>query len=317
MSTNIKSAIEKIKNEVRENRTKNRRITSTGIVDSSCYNEEIGLINCVRSIGTEYTNIEEMRSKKDGIESYSKSLANSFGRDEHDAVLKAIKGVCKSETKPDGRKRGILDWSSNPAYETTGFFVDLNAKGSFTRTENPSNEPRKLLYKNKEGQVCLDRLLSAIGMAWGDKEPRHLYLRVETNLLEELKEEKLIEVNDMISEGGMKFYNMCNGQFRVFYDRPPFKISSPLVRPESTEATIVIMPKAIAFDQIWVENPIIATCKKENKFDIWHKYGFGIRPKGYRWTGRELPGNEDFRNGGYWNRLFEEFNPMILPIFHS
>ena len=317
ISMNIKAITKDIASKTKENRNKMRLITGTGIVDYDFCNEETGLVNCVRETCILNADIKKMLAKEDGIEMHSKISAHSFMKDEQDAVLKTIKGVCKSETKPDGRKEGLLNFDSNPTCATTGFFVDLNAKGSFARAKCPSNEPKKLLYKNKENSLSLDRLLSAIGIAWGDENPDHMYLRVETSLFGAMKEEKLIDEKDMVSEGNVKFFKMCNGKFRIFYDRPPFRISSPLVRPESTEITVAIMPGAISFDQLWVDDPVGITAQKDSKFDICHRYGFGVRPKGYRWTGRVRPENEDFRNGGYWNRQFDGFSPRILPIFHS
>ena len=305
-----------IASRIQENRNFEDKITSSSLIN---YNtkETPDAPPGTREIGVLNTDIQKMISKQDGVSIFAQNLARSQARDEHDAVISVIKGVCDSETKPDGRKGGLLDFESNPKDENLGCFIDLNDKDFLSNKGDTQSSKGygKLFDISCRNAVGVKNLISALGIVYKDYEPDFLYLLVSMDSLSEIKKMNLID-EYLVEEGNTRFQTILQGKFRLFLTREKINITSPIVNEQSKRTTVVVSPESFSFVRRLVDESIKIYPIENDKYEVFHRYNFGIRPEGYRWTGGSYAANKDLENGGYWNRKFGDFNPKIIPIFH-
>ena len=296
--------------------------------------ELMNYIKCARSIGVEQVNIQKMISKVDGISVFSQNLARSQAKDEHEAIMHVIEGVCASEANPaqvhsmgNNKTGGLLNFDSDPKSNTLGFFIDLNAANSFagaTAAASASNA-RKLFDTSKNNASGVSRLISAIGVAWQDYEPDYMYLLTSPESMADLRMMNLID-EDRVEEGNINFQTILDGKFRLLRTRSKVASqgASTLVNQYSTKTTVVVAPGALAFEKVPIEMPVeidrdASAYQGGGNTELWYRYGFVAHPIGYDWAGatNAFPSNADYKANNAWTRKLSALNLKILPIFHG
>ena len=377
-SSDFKNVDQAISAYTQERWTHERRITGTGIVDTNTEIDVTGesrigqlrfikefsptvniltegagegnltgisaelmdYIKCARSIGVEQVNIQKMISKVDGISVFSQNLARSQAKDEHEAIMHVIEGVCAAEANPTNHHHssgnpltgtdkdgGLLNFDSDPKANDKGFFIDLNAAGSFAGAQAATSgaNARKLFDTSKNNASGVSRLISAIGVAWQDYEPDYMYLLTSPESMADLRMMNLID-EDRVEEGNINFQTILDGKFRLLRTRSKVgsQGGSTIVNQYSTKTTVVVAPGALAFEKVPIEMPVeidrdASAFQGGGKTELWYRYGFVAHPIGYDWAGNTnaFPSNADYKANTAWNRKLSALNLKILPIFHG
>ena len=370
-STDFKNVDRAISAYTQERWTHERRVTGTGIVDANVevdvsgedfigqirfikefspsvnvltegagegvfttFNAELmKYIKNVRSIGAQKVNVSQIISKQDGISIFSQQLARSQAKDEHEAVMSVIEGVCAAEASATNQHGGVnktgglLTFDSNTQANDLGFFIDLNAANSFagaTAATSAANA-KKLFDPTKNQAVGVERLIRSIGIAWKDYEPDYLYLLTSPEAQADLRMMNLID-EDRVTEGNIDFQTILGGKFRLLQTRSNVASQggSTIVNQYSTKVTVVIAPGALAFEKVPHPMPVeidrdASAFQGGGSTELWYRYGFVAHPIGYDWTGSDnaFPTNAAYKAGTAWNRKLGAYNLKILPIFHG
>ena len=278
-------------------------------------------IKCVRTLGSEQVNLQEIVSGQNGLAKIARDWNIVRANHEDQSILSVFKGITAHEVS---RGTGITGFDQD-VNAVGGLFVDLNAAGAFGPAATDSTDARRLIDSDLKGAARAERLFRAIGMGFKDHEPDYMYMITSPEILADLRSSNLVD-ETVVTEGNMTFNTIFGGKFRLLLTRSVqgnFS-ASPNVNAMSTKTTLLVKPGAISFTNIPIRVPVeiqrsAAKYTGGGSTDIWYRFGFVAHPEGYDWTGdtQRFADNADLAVAGAWNRKYDYLNLNVLPIFHS
>jgi hypothetical protein len=280
----------------------------------------------VRTYGAKEVNIQKVVSQEDGLAKIAKDFGEHKAQDEHNSVLETLNGVALAEVTRGG---GVVSFTTDADNGSTGFFVDINAAGSFGAAATSSSDERGLVDAVGAGAAKGERLFKAIGMAWKDYEAPFYYMVTSPETLADLRNANLVD-QTIVTEGNLEFSTIFNGKFRLLLSRAlgADQSGSANVNDQSVKTTFIVRPQALAMEPLAVPMPVEMDRSARahggsGTTDIWYRWGYVVHPMGYNWAGSETAFVATSGAGGYdaagsFVRGDAGYlNLGILPIMHA
>jgi hypothetical protein len=255
-------------------------------------------VKTARSHGARQINMAQIVTQQDGLAKIATDFAETRARDEHNALFATLRAVAISEaltgtgTNSGSAGLGGQTYDNDVTDRRYGFYVDLGANKLVSDASASS-----------QGAQRADGFLKALAMGYKDYEPDFAYLTVTPEVLASLRSANLVDT-DRISEGGLEFQTILGGKFRLILSRANFSFSSVElanlnevvagagVDIVGTKTSMIILPNAIAFNNIAVPMPVeverrAATYQGGGSTDLWYRWAYVAHPRGYTWNGSE------------------------------
>ena len=323
------------------------------------------LATYVKRVGTyghSQINMTQVVAQKDGLAKIAKDFGEVKANDEHNAVLSTLIGVAKSEASygagsvADAVTGGITGFdaisstAANAVQEqdassivtagadgagalgsTVGFYIDMNAAGTFGAAATDSSDERGLVSdrgaNGLEGAARAERLFQAVGMGFADYEPDFMYLVTSPEVYSQLRSSNLVD-STVVSEGNIEFQTIFGGKFRLVMTRanqgnPNAYGAAGAVNTQSTKTSFLVKPGSVAMAALEVPMPveIDRTARSYHgggSTDVFYRWGYIAHAMGYSWGGDvdHFADLSDY-SGANWRREMDVLNLGILPVFHS
>jgi len=283
-------------------------------------------VKTVRTHGARNVNIQKVISQEDGLAKISRDFGETKAQDEHNSILECLNGVAASEC---ARGAGIVSFTTDADNGSTGFFVDINAAGTFGAAATIPGDSRRLFDDTVTGAARGERLFKSMGMAWKDYESDFYYMVTSPEVLADIRAANLVD-DTVVTDGNLVFQTIYNGKFRLLLTRAmgADQSGSANVNDQSTKTTYIVKPSALAMAPLSIETPVemdrvAKSYGGSGTTEIWYRWGYVVHPMGYDWGGLETKFVAKAGVGGYdqatsWDRMAQSYlNLGILPLFHS
>jgi hypothetical protein len=282
-------------------------------------------VKTVRTNGGEAVNVAEVITKEDGLKKLGRDLAQTRSDDEGTALMSVLQGVAAAEAFR-GSVSGVVNYDTNADAVNTGFFVDVNAAGTFGATATGAGDQRRLFDSTGIGAARGERLFKAIGMAFKDNEPDYMYMVTSPETIAELRAANLVE-DTKVTDGQLEFSTLFEGKFRLLPTRQnqmASGLTAGRVNARSTKCTFLLKPAAVSFSPVVPPMPVeidrkAASFGGSGSNQVWYRWGYVMHPEGYSWSGAEnaFASNANLSAAASWTRKVDSLNLPILSIFHS
>jgi len=356
-------------------------MTSAGEGPKQGYTSDfLTYVKTVRTHGAQEINVQKVVTQIDGLAKIARDFGEVRAQDEHNAILSVLQGVARSEAAygsvdldTDANQTDFAGGIANFGYNYTagvptvgqgtgtgrnadagfGFYVDVNAAGTFGNAATTAANTRSLVYGLRQatlsdqagstfpgymGAALGSNLFKALSLGFADYEPDYMYMITSPELLTQLRVANLLDETS-ITDGNLNFNTIFSGKFRLITTRADQGnyASFAGVNDLSTRTTFLVKPGSVTLNQLEVPMPVemyrnANTYNGAGSTDIWYRWGYVAHPQGYSWSSTSQSAfvtNDQLAASATvgpaqgadaapaWVRKFNVLNLGILPIFHS